>query len=104
MKSYHANSGAGLAGLTLKEHDEPAPGAREVLIRVRANSLNFRELSVLRGSYPLPVKRDVVMGADGAGEIVEDKQDRTLKFRSGGAWNELVVEQVRRGLFAVVTF
>jgi NADPH:quinone reductase-like Zn-dependent oxidoreductase len=70
MKSYHANSGAGIAGLTLKEHDEPKPGPREVLIRMRANSLNFRELMVLRGNYPLPVKRDVVMGADGAGEIV----------------------------------
>jgi NADPH:quinone reductase-like Zn-dependent oxidoreductase len=70
MKSYHANSGAGLAGLTLREHDEPTPGPREVLIRVQANSLNFREISVLRGTYPLPVKPDVVMGADGAGEIV----------------------------------
>jgi NADPH:quinone reductase-like Zn-dependent oxidoreductase len=70
MKSYHASSGAGLAGLTLREDDEPTPGPREVLIRVRANSLNFRELSVLRGTYPLPVKPDVVMGADGAGEIV----------------------------------
>jgi len=70
VKSYHANSGAGLEGLTLKQHDEPRPGLREVLVRVRANSLNFRELSVLRGKYPLPVKPDVVMGADGAGEIV----------------------------------
>jgi NADPH:quinone reductase-like Zn-dependent oxidoreductase len=70
MKSYHANSGAGITGLTLREHEEPKPGQREVLIRVRANSLNFRELMVLRGNYPLPVKPDVVMGADGAGEIV----------------------------------
>jgi len=70
MKSYHANSGAGIAGLTLKEHDEPKPGPREVLIRMRANSLNFRELMVLRGNYPLPVKPDVVMEANGAGEIV----------------------------------
>jgi len=70
MKSYHADSGGGLAGLTVKEHDEPKPGLREVLVRVRANSLNFRELSVLRGTYPLPVKADVVMGADGAGEVV----------------------------------
>src|SRR5262249_53464642 len=70
MKSYHADSGAGLEGLTLKQHDEPRPGLREVLVRVRANSLNFRELSVLRGKYPLPVKPDVVMGADGAGAIV----------------------------------
>ncbi|MEP6730499.1 MAG: NAD(P)-dependent alcohol dehydrogenase [bacterium] len=49
----------------------PVPGLHEVLIRVRANSLNFREISVLRGTYPLPVKADVVMGADGAGEIVD---------------------------------
>ena len=70
MKSYHATSGGGLAGLVLREHGEPAPGPREVLVRVRANSLNFRELSVLRGTYPLPVKPDVVMGADGAGEVV----------------------------------
>jgi len=70
MKSYHASSGAGLDGLTLRTHDEPKPGLREVLVRVRANSLNFREVSVLRGTYPLPVKPDVVMGADGAGEVV----------------------------------
>jgi NADPH:quinone reductase-like Zn-dependent oxidoreductase len=70
MKSYHATSGGGLAGLVLREHDEPVPGPREALIRLRANSLNFRELSVLRGTYPLPVKPDVVMGADGAGEVV----------------------------------
>jgi NADPH:quinone reductase-like Zn-dependent oxidoreductase len=70
MKSYHANSGAGIEGLTVKEHNEPKPGPREVLVRVRANSLNFRELMVLRGDYPLPVKPDVVMGADGAGEVV----------------------------------
>jgi NADPH:quinone reductase-like Zn-dependent oxidoreductase len=70
MKSYHASSGAGIAGLTLKDHDEPKPGPREILIRMRANSLNSRELMVLRGNYPLPVKPDVVMGADGAGEVV----------------------------------
>jgi hypothetical protein len=52
MKSYHANSGAGIAGLTLREHDQPKPGPHEVLIRVRTNSLNFRELMVLRGNYP----------------------------------------------------
>src|SRR5215468_4913223 len=70
MKSYHANSGAGIAGLTVREHDEPRPGPREALIPMRANSLNFRELMVLRGNYPLPVKPEVVMGSDGAGEVV----------------------------------
>jgi NADPH:quinone reductase-like Zn-dependent oxidoreductase len=70
MQSYHAESGGGLASLVAKSHPVPEPGPREVLVRVRANSLNARELSVLAGTYPLPVKRDVVMCADGAGEIV----------------------------------
>src|SRR5215471_16371344 len=71
MKSWHAESGGGIEGLVCKEHEQAAPGAREVLVKVRANSLNARELSVLRGTYPLPVKPDVVMCADGAGEVVE---------------------------------
>lgn len=44
MKSYHVDSGAGIAGLTVKKHDQPKPDPREVLIRVRATSLNFRGL------------------------------------------------------------
>src|SRR5215471_2229740 len=69
MKSYHASSGGGFESLVPREHDVPAPGTREVLLRMRANSLNFRELLVLRGKYLLPIKKDVIMGSDGAGEV-----------------------------------
>ena len=70
MKCYQANSGTGLSGLVLREIEEPHAGYRQVLVRVRANSLNFRELSILRGTYPLPVKADVVMCSDGVGEVI----------------------------------
>ncbi|HEY4384787.1 MAG TPA: NAD(P)-dependent alcohol dehydrogenase [Ktedonobacteraceae bacterium] len=70
MKSYHANKGAGLASLALREHDVPVPGPHEVLVRVRAASFNYRELAILWGTYPLPIKPDVVPLSDGAGEIV----------------------------------
>jgi NADPH:quinone reductase-like Zn-dependent oxidoreductase len=70
VKSYHGEPGGGLASLVAKDHPVPQPGDREVLVRVRANSLNARELSVLAGTYPLPVNPDVVMCADGAGEVV----------------------------------
>jgi NADPH:quinone reductase-like Zn-dependent oxidoreductase len=70
MKSWHITLGAGLAGLTLKEHPEPQPGPHEVLVRVRAVSLNYRELMIaVHGSYPLPVKPDVIAVSDGAGEV-----------------------------------
>jgi NADPH:quinone reductase-like Zn-dependent oxidoreductase len=40
MKSYHAEPGGGLASLVARSHPVPQPGSREVLVRVRANSLN----------------------------------------------------------------
>jgi NADPH:quinone reductase-like Zn-dependent oxidoreductase len=71
MKSYHVNLGAGLTGLLVKEHDIPVPGAHKVLVRVRACSLNFRDLMILiLGSYPLPIRPDVVPVSDGAGSVV----------------------------------
>ncbi|MGW0659842.1 zinc-dependent alcohol dehydrogenase family protein [Streptodolium elevatio] len=70
MRSYHLDSGAGLSGLTVREHDTPAPGPGQVAVAVRATSLSFRELLVLRGDYILPVKPDVVPISDGAGDVV----------------------------------
>jgi NADPH:quinone reductase-like Zn-dependent oxidoreductase len=69
MKSYHLTYGGGIDSLVLREHEIPKPGPGEVLVRVRATSLNARELMILRGDYPLPVKPDVVAVSDGAGEV-----------------------------------
>lgn len=70
MKSYHAQKGAGLASLRVKEHAVPVPGPYEVLVQVRASALNYRDLAILWGTYPLPIKPDGVPLADGAGEVV----------------------------------
>ena len=69
MKSYHVTYGGGIDSLVLREHEIPKPGPGEVLVRVRATSLNARELMILRGDYPLPVKPDVVAVSDGVGEV-----------------------------------
>lgn len=72
MKAVHLSMGAGLDGLVVREHAVPRPGPREVLLRVHATALNFREIGILKhGRYPLPVKPDVIALCDGAGEVVE---------------------------------
>ncbi|MEV1169425.1 NAD(P)-dependent alcohol dehydrogenase [Nonomuraea sp. NPDC049784] len=75
MRSYHLDPGHGLTGLTVQDHDEPEPGRGQVVVKVRANSLGFRDLMVLAGNYPLPIRPGVVPGCEGAGEVVAVGED-----------------------------
>jgi alcohol dehydrogenase len=62
----------GIENLRVEDVPEPRPGRGEVLVRMRAASLNFRDLVVVDGGYGSQQKRgDLVMLSDGAGEIVE---------------------------------
>lgn len=72
MRSYHLQQFGSVDGLVLREHARPRPGARQVLLRVRANALNYRDLLVLRG-VPVgpPLRPGLIPLSDGAGEIVE---------------------------------
>ena len=71
MKAYELREFTGPDGLTLnEERAEPQPGAGEVLIRVRAASLNYRDISVSTGQYPGMLKPSVIPLSDGAGEII----------------------------------
>ncbi|MER7209775.1 NAD(P)-dependent alcohol dehydrogenase [Streptosporangium sp. NPDC000239] len=70
IRSYHLDSGAGLASLKVREHPDPVPGPGQVAVAVRATSLSFRELMILHGDYVLPVKPDVIPLSDGAGDVV----------------------------------
>src|SRR5690349_21175774 len=49
---------------------QPHPGPGEVLIRMRAASLNFVDLAVATGRYPVP-SFPLIPVADGAGEVAE---------------------------------
>lgn len=71
MKTWLCEFGGGLDSLRCVTRPRPAPAAGQVLVAVEAVSLNQRELSVLAGDYPLPVKDTVVPAADGVGRIVE---------------------------------
>lgn len=56
--------------LVATDEDIRSPQGYEVKVRIRAASLNFRDLLVLRGIYPGAVN-GVVPGCDAAGEVVE---------------------------------
>jgi NADPH:quinone reductase-like Zn-dependent oxidoreductase len=57
-----------------KEH-LPEVGADDVLVRIRATALNARDLSVMRGRYPIASKPGLSPLSDAAGEIVEIGED-----------------------------
>lgn len=56
----------------LELHDEPTPlpTNHEVLVRVHAAALNFRDQTILDGQYRGPIKESSVPLSDGAGEVV----------------------------------
>jgi NADPH:quinone reductase-like Zn-dependent oxidoreductase len=70
MRTYRLEQFGGLEGLVLKEEPAPTPGAREVLVKVRATSINFRDLAILNGWYPFPVPLGRTPLSDAAGDVV----------------------------------
>ena len=72
MKIYTVAKGsAGFDGLKRGERDEPKPGPGQALVRMRAASLNFRDLAIVSGKYMRgPVTQDTIPLSDGAGEVV----------------------------------
>lgn len=72
MKRYELHDTKGIESLRPAEVTTPKPGPGQVLVRVRAVSLNYRDLLVVsglyaRGSVPVPM----VPTSDGAGEVAE---------------------------------
>jgi NADPH:quinone reductase-like Zn-dependent oxidoreductase len=70
MRAYRIDSFGGVDGIVLGSRDDPRPGTREILVRMRATSLNYRDLMVLKGGGRGPTKVGVVPLSDGAGEVV----------------------------------
>ncbi len=71
MKQYQINDPQGIDSLQLVECDEPKPSSNQVQVKVRATSLNYRDLMVVEGRYARGAsKPNLVPLSDGAGEVV----------------------------------
>ena len=69
MEAYRIDRFGSVDGIVLRSSEDPRPGPKEVLMRVRASSLNYRDLMVLKGGGRGPTKLGVVPLSDGAGEV-----------------------------------
>jgi NADPH:quinone reductase-like Zn-dependent oxidoreductase len=69
MKLYQLQNNAGLDALTSIERAEPQPEYGQILVRVHAVSLNYRDLIIGRGQNPA-IAYPVIPMSDGAGEVV----------------------------------
>jgi len=71
MKAYRIHKPGSLDGMSLDDLPRPKPGPGEVLIRMRAVSLNYRDLLVVKGVYSRNLPVPLIPTSDGAGEIIE---------------------------------
>src|SRR5262249_4137082 len=70
MKVFELQGGFGIDNLNLTERPDPRPGPRQVLLKMRAWSLNYRDLLVVKGLYNPKLRLPVVPLSDGVGEVV----------------------------------
>ncbi len=68
MKVAAVKKPGGLGNLVVEDRADPKPKAGEVLVRVRASSLNYHDFIVALGGIPTPDGR--IPMSDGAGEVV----------------------------------
>jgi NADPH:quinone reductase-like Zn-dependent oxidoreductase len=70
MKAYELQGNFGIDSLTLTERPEPQPGVGQVLLKMRAWSLNYRDLLVVKGTYHPNLRLPFTPLSDGVGEVV----------------------------------
>jgi NADPH:quinone reductase-like Zn-dependent oxidoreductase len=69
MRVFEIQGGFGLDALRLAERPQPEPGPGQVLLRMRAASLNYRDLMVVKGLYNPKMKLPRVPVSDAVGEV-----------------------------------
>lgn len=70
MKTYRIAAAGDLESLVCEDAADPTPAAHEVLVRVMATSLNYRDLMIIEDRYGQPIRPGVIPLSDGAGEVI----------------------------------
>ncbi|MDM9584039.1 MULTISPECIES: NAD(P)-dependent alcohol dehydrogenase [unclassified Nostoc] len=70
MKAYEVQNVAGVNQFKRTELPQPSPGCRQVLIKVKAVSINDRDRMIAKGVYPFALSLPLIPLSDGVGEVV----------------------------------
>lgn len=68
-RAYGIEKTIGIDGLVESVLSVPSPAPGEVLVHVRASSLNYRDVIILEGNYYMPIPSGRIPLSDGAGAI-----------------------------------
>src|SRR5437667_2571310 len=69
MKAYEIRDAFGIDALAVSDRPDPKPGPGQVLVKVRAVSLNFRDLLMVKGDYSRKLPLPLTPCSDCAGEV-----------------------------------
>jgi NADPH:quinone reductase-like Zn-dependent oxidoreductase len=69
MKVFEIQNSFGMDSLTMVERPEPKPGPGQVLVQLKAWSLNYRDLMMVKGLYNPKLRLPVVPFSDAAGVV-----------------------------------
>ncbi|HSK72667.1 MAG TPA: NAD(P)-dependent alcohol dehydrogenase [Pyrinomonadaceae bacterium] len=69
MKAYEIQQ-FGIENLALTGREQPEPKEGEVLVKLHAASVNYRDLMMVKGTYNPKLKTPLIPFSDGAGEVV----------------------------------
>ena len=70
MRTIELQPPGGIENLRIVERPTPAPSRQEILIKVKASALNYRDVEIARGSYHTKFALPLVLLSDGVGEVV----------------------------------
>ncbi len=91
-KQWVLKTFSGFDALESREQPIPSPDEYSCLVRHHAASLNYRDLIIAKGTYPLNARPGIVPASDGAGEIVS-VGSMVTKWKKGdrvcGLFNQL---------------
>ena len=98
MKTIELRDSFGIDSLVLGDRPMPTPGAGEILLKVNAAYLNYRDLLVVNGTFFPNLQFPFVPTSDAAGRI-EQVGSGVTKFKPGDRATTHFIQDWERGPF-----